>query len=93
MPKDNNKRSLIERMRMLRLARRYERLAQEVKEAEDEARQIEGATCGYCGSWRTWKELTDESTQTERRPTICSKCIRRRKIAHENGWHEWPNRL
>ena len=85
--------SLAQRFRLLRASARIARLQDQAQDLLDEVREAEGATCGYCKSWRTWKELTDESTQTERRPLICNKCIKRREIAYQNGWHNWPNRM
>ena len=75
---------------MMKAAAKAQRLTQQIEQLQEEVRELEGATCGYCGSWRTWKDLTDESTQTEQRPLICKKCLSRREIAHESGWDDWP---
>lgn len=86
MPKEL---SLVERFRLLR---RASKLMREAELLRDEVRTTEGANCDYCHQWRPWRELHDESTQTEQRPTICDKCIKRRQVAHESGWLNWPQR-
>ena len=85
--------NLMQRFRLLRLAAAAPRLAEEANRMAAQAKDLEGTTCGYCKGWKSWKDLTDESTQTQRRPLICDKCLRRREYAVANGWHDWPNRL
>jgi hypothetical protein len=82
--------SLVDRLRLLK---RVYTLRREVDQLYEEVRTAEGAVCPTCGGFRVWRDIVDESTQEEQKPLICKKCINRRKVAHESGWHEWPNRL
>ena len=84
--------SLVQRFKLLQAAAKIRRMENETRQLIDEVREAEGATCGYCGQWRTWKNLTDESTQTRQQPLICSTCLKRREMAYRSGWHDWPNR-
>jgi hypothetical protein len=82
--------SLNQRFKMLKAATKIQRLRRETQEVLDDVRSAEGDACGYCGAWNLWKNLTDESTQTEPKPLICSKCVLRRQRAHQLGWDDWP---
>lgn len=82
--------SLSQRFAMLKAATKLRRLQRETDQLLDDVRTAEGDACGYCGAWNVWKNLTDESTQTEQKPLICTKCINRRMRAHALGWDDWP---
>jgi len=82
--------SLSQRFKLLRQATKVQRLQRQADQLLDDVRTSEGDACGYCGAWNVWKNLTDESTQTEQRPLICVKCMKRRQMAHDLGWHDWP---
>jgi superfamily II helicase len=82
--------SLSQRFKLLKQAARVQRLTRDAENLLEEVRTTEGATCGYCGAFNTWKTLTDESTQERQEPLICHKCVKRRKMAHELGWLDWP---
>lgn len=82
--------TLNQRFQLLKAAVKTQRMMRDAEQLLEEVRTAEGATCGYCGAFRTWKNLTDESTQEHQEPLICNKCVERRKKAHALGWLDWP---